>query len=185
MPDHLAKRHTPTSPIYEFSFDFNKDERRADAKVAIRMDITNVKGHWDGLVDSPGVEKRDVERRYFSPLNTDWKKALQKEDRFQYGSGEKSLKVKKDLSTPVFWQAAENCSVGDKHYGEGIAAFIDGKVDASLYYAATVIVSIPHVLSIPTSILLIRSCRQPQPKALRELTSRKPMASSKSLARRI
>ncbi|KAG7417481.1 hypothetical protein Forpe1208_v005351 [Fusarium oxysporum f. sp. rapae] len=140
MPDHLAKRHTPTSLIYEFSFDFNKQERRADAKVAIRMDMTNVKGHWDGLVDSPGVEKRDVERRYFSPLNTDWKKkTLQKGDRFQYGSGEYALKVKKDLSAPVFWQAAENCTVGDKHYGEGIAAFIEGKVDASLYYAVTVI----------------------------------------------
>ncbi|KAL5608620.1 hypothetical protein FOVSG1_003301 [Fusarium oxysporum f. sp. vasinfectum] len=139
MPDHLAKRHTPTSPIYEFSFDFNKQERRADAKVAIRMDMTNIKGHWDGLVDAPGVEKRDVERRYFSPLNTNWKKTLQKGNRFHYDSGEYAMKVKKDLSTPVFWQAAENCPVGDKYYGEGIAAFIEGKVDASLYYAVTVI----------------------------------------------
>ncbi|KAJ9426061.1 hypothetical protein FOXG_07418 [Fusarium oxysporum f. sp. lycopersici 4287] len=139
MPDHLAKLHTPTSPIYEFSFDFNKHERRADAKVAIRMDITNVKGYWDGLVDSPGVQKRDVERRYLSSLNLDWKKTLQKGDRFQYGSGEYALKVKKDLSTAVFWQAAENCPVGDKLYGEGIAAFMEGKVDARLHYAATVI----------------------------------------------
>lgn len=185
MPDHLAKLHTPTSPIYEFSFDFNKHERRADANVSIRMDMTNVKGYWDGLVDSPGVQKRDVERRYLSSLNLEWKKTLQKGDRFQYGSGEYGLKVKKDLSTPVFWQAVENCPIGGKHYGEGIAAFMEGKVDARLHYAATVIVSILHVLSIPTSILLIRCCRQPQPKALRELTSRKPLASSKSLARRI
>ncbi|EWZ93951.1 hypothetical protein FOWG_06589 [Fusarium oxysporum f. sp. lycopersici MN25] len=139
MPDHLAKLHTPTSPIYEFSFDFNKHERRADAKVAIRMDITNVKGYWDGLVDSPRVQKRDVERRYLSSLNLDWKKTLQKGDKFQYGSGEYALKVKKDLGTAVFWQAAENCPVGDKLYGEGIAAFMEGKVDARLHYAATVI----------------------------------------------
>ncbi|KAJ4094417.1 hypothetical protein NW760_012753 [Fusarium oxysporum] len=139
MPDHLAKLHTPTSPIYEFSFDFNKHERRADANVSIRMDMTNVKGYWDRLVDSPGVQKRDVERRYLSSLNLDWKKTLQKGDRFRYGSGEYGLKVKKDLSTPVFWQAVENCPIGGKHYGEGIAAFMEGKVDARLHYAATVI----------------------------------------------
>ncbi|SCV58358.1 uncharacterized protein FFB14_15595 [Fusarium fujikuroi] len=139
IPDHLAKLHNPTSPIYEFSFDFNKEKRRADAEVAIRMDVTNVKGHWDGLVNSPSVEKRHLERRYFSPANTDWKGNLQKGDRFHYGSGENSLKVQKDLSTPVFWQAAENCSVGDKRYGEGIAAFVKGKVDARLSYAVTVI----------------------------------------------
>ncbi|KAM0342049.1 hypothetical protein ACHAPU_009777 [Fusarium lateritium] len=139
MTEHLAKRHTPTSPIYEFSFDFNKLERRADAKVAIWMDMTNVKGYWDGLVDSPGVDRRDVERRYFSALNLDWKKSFQKGDNFKYGTGENSLKVKKDLSTPVFWQAAENCPVGDKDYGEGIAAYIKGTIDADLYYAATVI----------------------------------------------
>ncbi|EXL68538.1 hypothetical protein FOPG_15425 [Fusarium oxysporum f. sp. conglutinans race 2 54008] len=139
MPDNLAKLHTPTSPIYEFSFDFNKHERRADAKVAIRMDMTNVKGYWDGLFDSPGVKKRDVERRYLSSLNVDWKTALQKHDKLQYGPDKNPLKVEKDLSTPVFWQAADSCPVGDKHQGEGIAAFIEGKVDASLSYAATVI----------------------------------------------
>ncbi|KAM0384982.1 hypothetical protein ACHAQC_011832 [Fusarium culmorum] len=139
MPDHLVKRHTPTSPIYEFSFDFNKHERRADAKVAIRMDMTNVKGYWDGLVDSPGVQRRDLERRYFSFLNLDWKRTFEKGDKFKYGSGENSLKIQKDLSTPVFWQAADNCPIGDKDYGEGIAGFIKGKVDADMYYAATVI----------------------------------------------
>ncbi|RBQ69334.1 hypothetical protein FVER14953_04351 [Fusarium verticillioides] len=139
MLDHLAKRYTPTSPIYEFSFDFNKHERRADAKVAIRMDMTNVKGHWDGLVDYLGVKKRDLERRYVSRINTDWKKTLQKGDRFHYHSGENSLKVKKDLSTPVYRQAAGNSSLADKHHGEGIAAFVEGKVDANMYYAVTVI----------------------------------------------
>ncbi|PNP61480.1 hypothetical protein FNYG_13767 [Fusarium nygamai] len=139
LPDHLAKRYTPTSPIYEFSFDFNKHERRADAEVAIRMDMTNVKGHWDGLVDSPGVKKRDIERRYVSRLNTDWKKTLQQGDRFQYNSGENSLRVKKDLSTPVFWQAIENCSVGGERFGQGIGAYIQGNVDANMSYAVTVI----------------------------------------------
>ncbi|KAF5228861.1 hypothetical protein FANTH_14393 [Fusarium anthophilum] len=141
MPDHLAKRYTPTSPIYEFSFDFNKEERRADAEVAIRMDMTNIKGHWDGLVDSPSVKKRDIERRYLSPPNSDRKKSLQKRDRFHYDSRENSLKVKKDLSTPVFWQAAENTNSG-----QGIAAFVKGKVDANMSYGVTVIVSIPRDL---------------------------------------
>ncbi|KAG5803414.1 hypothetical protein H9Q74_012703 [Fusarium xylarioides] len=139
IPEHLAKRHTPTSPIYEFSFDFNKHKRRADAEVAIRLDMTNVKGHWDGIADSPSVKKRDLERRYVSRLNTDWNKTLQKRDRFHYHSGENSLKVKKDLSTPVFRQAAGNSSLADKHHGEGIAAFVKGKVDANMYYAVTVI----------------------------------------------
>jgi chitinase len=185
MPDHLAKRYTPTAPIYEFSFDFNKHERRADAKVAIRMDMTNVKGHWDGLVDSPGVKKRDLERRYVSRLNIDRKTTLQKGDRFHYHSGENSLKFKKDLSTPVFRQAAGNSSSADKHHGDGIAAFVEGKVDANMYYAVTVIVSITLILPIPISISLTGCCRQPQQEALRTLISRKRVATSKSLARRI
>ncbi|KAF5668287.1 hypothetical protein FDENT_11903 [Fusarium denticulatum] len=139
MPDHLAKRHTPTSPIYEFSFDFNQHERRTDAEVAIRMDITNVKGHWDGVVDSPGIKKSHLERRYFSPDHTKWKENLQGVDRFHYGSGENSLKVQKKLTTPVFTQAAGNSSIEDKHYGIGIAAFVEGKVDAKMSYGVTVI----------------------------------------------
>ncbi|KAF4960821.1 hypothetical protein FGADI_654 [Fusarium gaditjirri] len=138
MPDHLVKRHTPTSPIYEFSFDFNKQERRADAKVAIRMDMTNIKEHWEGLGKSPGLEKRDIESKYISSLKLDWKKTLQKRDYFHHSTGEYGLKIEKDLSTPVFWQAADHCPVGDKNYGEGIAAFIKGKVDASLHYGMTV-----------------------------------------------
>ncbi|KAF5591707.1 hypothetical protein FPCIR_5987 [Fusarium pseudocircinatum] len=78
MPDHLAKRHAPTSPIYEFSFDFNQHERRAEA------------------------EKNHLERRYFSPDHTKWKENLQGVDRFHYGSGENSLKVQKKLSIAAF-----------------------------------------------------------------------------------
>ncbi|KAF9760749.1 hypothetical protein IL306_004142 [Fusarium sp. DS 682] len=105
------------------------------------MDITNIKGYWDSLIDSPGVKKRNVERRYLSSLNLDWKKTLQKRDSFQYGHSENPLRVEKNLSMPVFWQAAENWSVGDMHYGEGIAAFIEGRVDANLHYGVTVIVT--------------------------------------------
>ncbi|KAG5794556.1 hypothetical protein H9Q69_006372 [Fusarium xylarioides] len=139
MPEHLVKRYTPTSPIYEFSFDFNKEERRADAEVAIRMDVTNVKGFWDGHVDSPGVEKRHVERRYLSPLNTAWKKVPRKRDLFRQSTGGHALVIRKNITAPVFWQAAENCAVGNKRYGEGIGAFIDGKLDAKMHYAVTVI----------------------------------------------
>ncbi|KAG5764748.1 hypothetical protein H9Q72_007164 [Fusarium xylarioides] len=139
MPDHLAKQHTPTSPIYEFSFDFNKHKGRTDAKVAIRMDMTNIKGYWDSLVDSPNVEKRDVEPRYFSRLYKDWKKGLRTGDRFKHDSSQSPITVKSDLSTPVFWQAAENCPIGGKVYGEGIAAFVEGNVDANISYAVTVV----------------------------------------------
>ncbi|KAF5632041.1 hypothetical protein F52700_6559 [Fusarium sp. NRRL 52700] len=139
MPDHLAKRYTPTSPIYEFSFDFNKHERRADAEVAIRMDLTNVNGQWDGQVDSPGAKKRDIERRYISALNSDWEKTLQKNDRFHYDSRENSLKVQMDLSTPVFWRAVDNSSIVDTNNSQGIAAFVEGKVDANMSYGFTVV----------------------------------------------
>lgn len=148
MPDHLADRYTPTSPIYEFSFDFNKDERRADAEVAIRMDVTNVKGYWDGHLDSPSIRKRDVERRYLSPLNTPWKHVSRKRDLFKQSTGGNALEIKKNITAPVFWQAAENCAVGNKRYGEGVGAFIDGNVDAKMYYAVTLIVRIPHIVSI-------------------------------------
>ncbi|KAF5647005.1 uncharacterized protein FTJAE_1836 [Fusarium tjaetaba] len=139
MPDHLAKQHTPTSPIYEFSFDFNKHKGRADAKVALRMDMTSVKGYWDSLIDSPSIQKRDVEPRYFSHLYRDWKKGLRNGDRFIHDSSYSPITVRSNLSTPVFWQAAENCPIGGNMYGEGIAAYIQGNVDAKMSYAVTVI----------------------------------------------
>jgi chitinase len=105
------------------------------------MDITNVKGYWDSHVDSPGVSKRGIERRYHSFLNNDWKAKFENGDQLHYATGETALKIDKDLSTPVFWQAADSCPVGDKDYGEGIAAFIQGRVKADMYYTTTVIVS--------------------------------------------
>ena len=105
------------------------------------MDITNVKGYWDGLVDSPGVSKRDLERRYHSFLSTDWEAEFEDNEKLKYDTYETALKIRKDLSTPVFWQAADTCPVGDEDFGEGIAAFIEGGVKADMYYSATVIVS--------------------------------------------
>ncbi|UPK93022.1 hypothetical protein LCI18_003957 [Fusarium solani-melongenae] len=138
IPDDLAKRSTPTSQVFEFSFDFDRLETRDDAKVAIRMDVSNVKGYWDHLVDSPGVETRDLEARYFSALNVDWKATFRDDNKFEWDAGT-SLGIKKDLSAPVFWQAAEDCPVGDEDYGQGIAAFVEGNVDASMFYAVSVI----------------------------------------------
>ncbi|KAF5594009.1 uncharacterized protein FSUBG_9582 [Fusarium subglutinans] len=141
MPNHLTKQNTTTSPIYEFSFDFNKHELRDDAKVAIRIDMTNIKGHWDGFLDSPGIEKRDVEGKYLLSLQTDWKNTLQHGNQFQSINNEGPYRVVKDLSTQVFWQASDSCPVGDENYHEGIGAFIQGNVDANIFYAITVIAS--------------------------------------------
>ncbi|RSM03030.1 hypothetical protein CEP52_007639 [Fusarium oligoseptatum] len=138
IPDELAKRSTPTSQVFEFSFDFDRLETRDDANIAIRMDVSNVKGYWDRLVDSPGVETRDLETRYFSALNVDWKATFRDDEKFTWDAGT-SLGIKMDLSAPVFWQAAEDCPVGDEDYGQGIAAFVDGNVDASMFYAVSVI----------------------------------------------
>ncbi|KAF6515930.1 hypothetical protein HZS61_004671 [Fusarium oxysporum f. sp. conglutinans] len=138
IPESFASRSAPTSQVFEFSFDFDKLETRGDAKIAVRMDATNVKGYWDALVDSPGVETRSLESRYFSALNEDWKGVFRQEDKFDWDSGT-SLKIKKDLSAPVFWQAAEHCPVGDEDYGEGIAAFASGNVDAEMFYSVSVV----------------------------------------------
>ncbi|RSL67275.1 hypothetical protein CEP53_003068 [Fusarium sp. AF-6] len=138
IPDDLAKRSTPTSQVFEFSFDLDRLETRDDANIAIRMDVSNVKGYWDRLVDSPGVETRDLETRYFSALNVDWKATFRDDEKFTWDAGT-SLGIKMDLSAPVFWQAAEDCPVGDEDYGQGIAAFVDGNVDASMFYAVSII----------------------------------------------
>ncbi|KAH7227281.1 hypothetical protein B0J15DRAFT_556340 [Fusarium solani] len=138
IPEDLAKRSRPTSQVFEFSFDFDRLETRDDAKVAIRMDVSNDKGYWDHLVDSPGVETRDLETRYFSALNTDWKATFRDDTKFVWDAGT-SLGIKKDLSAPVFWQAAEDCPVGDEDYGQGIAAFVEGEVEASMFYAVSII----------------------------------------------
>ncbi|TVY74071.1 Chitotriosidase-1 [Fusarium oxysporum f. sp. cubense] len=138
IPESFASRSAPTSQVFEFSFDFDRLETRGDANIAVRMDATNVKGYWDALVDSPGVETRSLESRYFSALNEDWKGVFRQEDKFDWDSGT-SLKIKKDLSASVFWQAAEHCPVGDEDYGEGIAAFASGNVDAEMFYSVSVV----------------------------------------------
>ncbi|KAG6979258.1 Chitotriosidase-1 [Fusarium oxysporum f. sp. conglutinans] len=43
IPESFASRSAPTSQVFEFSFDFDKLETRGDAKIAVRMDATNVK----------------------------------------------------------------------------------------------------------------------------------------------
>ncbi|KAM0546636.1 hypothetical protein ACHAPJ_010774 [Fusarium lateritium] len=138
IPEQFTKRSTPTSPVYEFSFDFDRLETREDANIAVRMDVSNVKGYWDALVDSPGIETRDLEARYQSALNTDWKAVFREDDKFNWDSGP-AIKIKKDLTTPMFWQAAESCPVGNKDYGEGIAVFVNGEVDAEMFYSVSVV----------------------------------------------
>ncbi|KAF5862395.1 hypothetical protein ETB97_011752 [Aspergillus alliaceus] len=63
VPGHLAKRGETTSPVFDFTFDYNTALVRRDAeKFSVRMDFSNVPRYWNAVVDAPGPSssKRDI-----------------------------------------------------------------------------------------------------------------------------
>ncbi|RAQ66659.1 hypothetical protein AFCA_000187 [Aspergillus flavus] len=63
VPGHLAKRGATTSPVFDFTFDYNTALVRRDAgEFSVRMDFSNVPGYWNAVVDAPGSSssKRDL-----------------------------------------------------------------------------------------------------------------------------
>ncbi|KAJ4386833.1 hypothetical protein N0V93_009731 [Gnomoniopsis smithogilvyi] len=136
IPAEIRGKRTPTSVVFDFSFDYNMDLLRRDStQVSVRMDYSNVEGYWKSIVDSPGVQSRDLKNRYFGPV-PDWEALLD-----QVGSVDgaistnNSAKINEDVSAPLFWEAAtEECVIDGDSYGEGFGAYVSGTIDATFYY---------------------------------------------------
>ncbi|EHK22022.1 glycoside hydrolase family 18 protein [Trichoderma virens Gv29-8] len=109
VPLSIGKR-TPTSVVYDFSFDFNLGLMRRDSNnTRFRLDYSNVKGYWDHLVNAPGIQSRDLNRlesRFFAPTTEDWDSVFDKVE-FDWSHTD-ATQIKGDLSAPVFWQSVED-----------------------------------------------------------------------------
>lgn len=57
----MTTDRSPTSPVYDFTFDMNmKLARRDTNNTMVRIDFSNVIGYWDNLVDYPGIQSSDA-----------------------------------------------------------------------------------------------------------------------------
>ncbi|KAM3426153.1 hypothetical protein NHJ13734_009626 [Beauveria thailandica] len=142
VPEEFANLKR-TSQVFDFKYDFNfKLTRRDSNNTSVRMDYSNLASYWKTVVDSPGIQARNLEptsleTRYFAPTNIDWEK-LYDEESITFDPNELAA-VKEDLSAPIFWQTAEDCSIAGDTYTEGLAAYVTGKVDANFYYGFSLI----------------------------------------------
>ncbi|KAK4069890.1 CAZyme family GH18 [Trichoderma aggressivum f. europaeum] len=136
----------PTSPVYDFSFDFNLGLMRRDTNnTSIRVDYSNVKGYWDHLVDTPGIQSRDVnslKSRFFAPTTVDWNSVFEKEY-FDWSPSD-ATKIKDDLNSILFWQTARDCDIEGTSFGEGFGAYVQGTIDADFWFGFSMIATLKN-----------------------------------------
>lgn len=148
VPADIEKRG-PTSEVLEFSFDFNMNLARRDTdKSNVRIDYSNAQGYWDAVVDSPGIQSRDLgklDERYFAPLNQDWRALFQESDKYEWRSQD-AEKVYEDISAPLFWESIDKCPIDGEEFGEGVGGFVTGIVDAEFYYGFSLVVCFPRTI---------------------------------------
>ncbi|CAG8939269.1 unnamed protein product [Penicillium salamii] len=136
------KKRNPTSKVYDFKFDYNMDLSRRDTTnhTSVRLDYSNVRGYWDNIVDSPGIEDdegakeaRSLVKRFYSSSNKAWRSSYGTDNtRFEYESAN-AIPVKHDLSELVWYQKAKDCEIEGEDYGESFAAYVTGDIDAQMY----------------------------------------------------
>ncbi|KAH0528005.1 hypothetical protein TsFJ059_002919 [Trichoderma semiorbis] len=145
IPSSVGGR-IPTSPVYDFSFDFNLGLMRRDTNdTSIRVDYSNVKGYWDHLVDTPGIQSRDIDglkSRFFAPTTVDWNSVFEKEH-FDWSPSD-ATKIKDDLNTILFWQTAGDCDINGTSFGEGFGAFVQGTIDAKFWFGFSMIATLKN-----------------------------------------
>lgn len=144
VPREMTTDRSPTSPVYDFTFDMNmKLARRDTNNTMVRIDFSNVIGYWDNLVDYPGIQSSDASnmmRRYFAPTFDNW------QDQTAQANGySDSTSVQQSLDSAVFFSTTGvgQCNVYGEDYTEGVGATVEGTVDSQFYYGFTFIVSPP------------------------------------------
>ncbi|KAJ4152982.1 hypothetical protein LMH87_009497 [Akanthomyces muscarius] len=122
----------PTSLIFDFSFDFNMLRVRQDSEqTSVRIDFSTSPDYWVNILDTPGIQSRDLEGRFFAPTAAQW------ESRFVEGNFRRkyAFSIKETVSTPLFWNTAKECDFqGDGGFIEGVAAYIAGDIDVKVDY---------------------------------------------------
>jgi chitinase len=148
IPEEKVSKRSPSSQVYDFSFDFNLNLARRDTNNTImRLDFSNVAGYWDSLVDSPGIQSRDLsslDDRFFAPTPTDWS-AQTLNTKFREGADiQDYTSIDEDLSTGILWATTKTgqCSINGLDYTEGVAAWVEGTINSTFYYGFSMIVSL-------------------------------------------
>ncbi|KAF4331819.1 glycoside hydrolase family 18 [Fusarium beomiforme] len=131
-----------SSQVYDFSSDFNfKLMRRVSNNTSIRMDYSNTPGYWDQLVDSSGIQSRDLrhlDERFFAPKDLEWNSVYDEDDKYTFDPGS-ATKIKNDISAPLFWHTVDICVIDGRDYSEGIGVYANGDIDSSFYYGFSLI----------------------------------------------
>lgn len=90
-------------------------------------------------MDSDGVQSSGGERlkeRFFSEEELDWNEkfgALSLRQRQQ-------IKVKEDLTQPMYWDSINGCSVNGELFAEGLGAYMEGGIETQFEYGFTLLV---------------------------------------------
>ncbi|KAI0123659.1 hypothetical protein BJ170DRAFT_659563 [Xylariales sp. AK1849] len=143
VPVQLAMEN-PTSAVYDFTFDYNTALVRRDAgTISIRMDYSNVKGYWDAVVNSDGInsKRRDLEDivdRFYSSNKDDWYKAFDSLDTTGSTSLNDLVFSDKTIDHLVYFDT-QMCTIADGQQGEGIAVAVEGFLNAEFYYGFSLI----------------------------------------------
>lgn len=143
LPPTLGKR-SPTSEVFDFAFDFNLNRTRRDTdNTKIRIDYSNVRGYWDAVVDSPGIQSDGSNRlgkRFFAPQVEQWRSMYQDSyDDMNYDGGDTET-IKKNLDAPLFWQSVDECHILGEEYEQGFAAHVEGDMNAEFTYGFSMVV---------------------------------------------
>jgi chitinase len=136
------KKRNPTSQVYDFKFDYMMGLSRRDTnnKTSIRLDYSNVKGYWDKIVDSPGIDDNDGEKearslvkKFYAASNRDWQKDYGTSNAYFEYENTNAIPVKQNISELVWYQTARDCEVEGEDWGEAFAAYVTGEIDAKMY----------------------------------------------------
>ena len=140
IPAELATEN-PTSAVYDFSFDYDLNLARRDAgSYSIRIDYSNVKGYWNAVVDSDGVKKkRDLNHmveRFYSSEKSNW---FLKFNPLKTENSVALSDLKNTTINHLVFFNTQMCSTDEGKSGQGIAATIQGVLDAHFYYGFSMI----------------------------------------------
>ncbi|KAI8244852.1 glycosyl hydrolase family 18 [Colletotrichum sp. SAR 10_96] len=128
-----------TSDVFSLTFDFDLTLARRDtSNTRIRVDYSNIRGYWNAAVDSPGVE--GASKRFHAPTATQWRNMFS--NRVGKDMYVDAFEIKEKLSEPLFWDSADSCLVGGKEYDQGVAAHVEGTVNARFYYGFSMVATL-------------------------------------------
>jgi chitinase len=112
------------------------------------LDYSNINGYWNSVVDSPGLQNRDLggslDKRYFAPSADDWRdlyRTSQEEAEMGF-SPENAVTIREDMTRSLLWETERGCDFQGESYEHGFGAYIEGNIDATFHYGFSLIATV-------------------------------------------